>query len=151
MYKFSMTFLRTLDLLSNHDQPPRSYPSPLKRFGADAADRAVDSASLVPHLTTCQNYRSSVVRRAELLVVDEFLLQGHPEEFNHGLKVCMSSTSCGVWLAQSMRRASNCSTAGRRPNYAACGTGCAGPPPLRGSTDLGTTPDRRQTLEIHGY
>ena len=45
----------------------------------------MDSDSLVPHLDPFKDCRARLTVRAEALAVDEFLLQGRPEAFHHGV------------------------------------------------------------------
>ena len=65
----------------------------LERFGADVAECAVDSDSLVPHLDPFKDCCTRLGVRAEVLVVDEFLLQGRPEAFHHGVVIAIASTA----------------------------------------------------------
>ena len=50
----------------------------------------MDSDSLVPHLDPFKDCRARLIVRAEALAVDEFLLQGRPEAFHHGVVIAVS-------------------------------------------------------------
>ena len=73
--------------------------SRLECFGADVTELAVDSDSLVPHLDPFKDSCTRLVVRAEMLVMDEFLLQGRLEAFDHGVVIAVAG------LAHALRHA----------------------------------------------
>ena len=53
----------------------------------------MDSDSLVPHLDPFKDCRARLIVRAETPAVDEFLLQGRPEAFHHGVVVAIAGAA----------------------------------------------------------
>ena len=53
----------------------------------------MDSDSLVPHLDPFKDCCTRLGVRAEVLVVDKFLLQGRPEAFHHGVVIAVAGTA----------------------------------------------------------
>ncbi len=63
----------------------------------------MDSDSLAPHLDPFKDCCARLVVRAEALAVDEFLLQGRPEAFHHGVVVAVAGAAHALRHACSSR------------------------------------------------
>ena len=100
----------------------------------------MDSDSLIPHLDPLKDCCARLVVRAEVLVVDEFLLQGRLEACHYGIVVAVADA------AHALHGHHGRICCNRRMQRVAC----QGPRLLSGSTDPGTALDRRQILETHG-
>ena len=57
----------------------------------------MDSDSLVPHLDPLKDCCTRLVVRAEVLIVDEFLLQGRSKDFHHGVVVAVAGTAHALY------------------------------------------------------